>query len=45
MTREEIKIEIQKSLERVPDGVLADILEILNKRRSSLPEGKSLLII
>lgn len=44
MTREEIKIEIQKSLERVPDGVLADILEIL-KQAAKLPAGREELII
>jgi hypothetical protein len=39
MTKEQIKMEIQKSLDRVPESVLTDVLELL-KQAENLPAGK-----
>jgi hypothetical protein len=43
MTKEQIKTEIQKSLDRVPESVLTDVLELL-KQAENLPAGKENLI-
>lgn len=39
MTKEQIKTEIQKSLDKVPESVLIDVLELL-KHAENLPAGK-----
>lgn len=39
MTKEQIKTEIQKSLDKVPESVLTDVLELL-KQAENLPAGK-----
>lgn len=43
MTKEQIKTEIQKSLDKVPESVLTDVLELL-KQAENLPAGKENLI-
>jgi hypothetical protein len=43
MTKEQIKTEIQKSLDRVPESVLSDVLELL-KQAENLPAGKEKII-
>ena len=43
MTKEQIKAEIQKSLDNVPESVLVDVLELL-KQAENLPAGKEQLI-
>jgi hypothetical protein len=39
MTKEQIKTEIRKSLDKVPESVLTDVLELL-KQAEKLPAGK-----
>lgn len=39
MTREQIKTEIQKSLDKVPESVLASVLDLL-KQAENLPAEK-----
>jgi hypothetical protein len=39
MTKEQTKTEIQKSLDKVPESVLTDILNLL-RQAENLPEGK-----
>jgi hypothetical protein len=43
MTREQIKTEIKKSLDKVPESVLTDVLELL-KQAENLPAGKLSLV-
>jgi hypothetical protein len=43
MTKEQIKTEIQKSLDKVPESVLTDVLELL-RQAENLPAGKESLI-
>ena len=43
MTTEEIKSEIQKSLDNVPESVLQDILDFLKKAESQSAETLSLM--
>lgn len=43
MTTKEIKSEIQKSLDKVPENVLQDILDFLRKAESQPAERLSLM--
>jgi hypothetical protein len=43
MTKEQIKTEIQKSLDKVPESVLTDVLELL-KQAENISAGKENLI-
>jgi hypothetical protein len=43
MTKEQIKTEIRKSLDKVPESVLTDVLELL-KQAEKLPAGKESFI-
>jgi hypothetical protein len=43
MTREQIKTEIKKSLDKVPESVLTDVLELL-KQAENLPAEKLSLV-
>ena len=42
MTREQIKTEIQKTLDKVPESVLTDVLELL-KQAEKLPADQERL--
>ena len=42
MTTQEIKLEIQKSLDKVPESVLQDILDFL-RRAENQPAGRLIL--
>jgi archaellum component FlaC len=43
MTTEEIKSQIQKSLDNVPESVLHDILEFLRQAENQTPETLNLM--